>query len=166
MRAHSSFDRPEPRLVLTGEHPLWDEALVALNRDLAVTLPGQRPLRLLALPPWEEGEPEQLYVALTPREWHGQPLGLDSDTSTAALLAVAEAAQDTVTERAWQAWPVCAVHDLGMHVREVDGRPSWWCAGRAAPQDPPHVRAAIGELDTLQRPNRPNRKRRKKRWRD
>jgi hypothetical protein len=58
-------------------------------------------------------------------------------------------------------WPVCTVHDLGMHPRDVDGRPSWWCAGGSRKGDPAHVRAAIGELPTAHRPHRPNRKRRK-----
>ncbi|MEU5535787.1 hypothetical protein [Streptomyces sp. NPDC020362] len=159
---HSFFDRPEPRVVAAGEHPLWDAALAAVNRDLAATLPAQRPLQLLALPPWEEGEPEQLHVALASREWHGEPLWPGDDTPAAALRAVAEAAQGTVTERLWRAWPVCSAHDLGMHVREVSGRPSWWCAGSPGPKDPAHVRAAIGELDTIHRPLRPSRKRRKK----
>ncbi|MFJ9866882.1 hypothetical protein [Streptomyces sp. NPDC101165] len=160
MRYHSPFDRPEPRLVSAGEHPLWDEALAAVNRDLAVTLPQQRPLCLFAVP-WEEGEPDQVYVALANGEWHGNPLRAAPDTAADALEAVADAAQETVSERLWQAWPVCSVHDLGMHIREVSGRPSWWCAGTTDPQEPPHIRAAVGELDTLQRPHRPNRKRRK-----
>ncbi|GHI09454.1 hypothetical protein AQI88_37685 [Streptomyces cellostaticus] len=160
---HSPFHRPDPRFVPAGEHPLWDVALAAVNRDLAVTLPEQRPLCLMALPPWEDGEPEQVHVALADGQWHGNSLWAGPRTAADALAAVAEAAQDTVTERLWQAWPICSVHDLGMHVRKVSGRPSWWCAGAATPGDPPHIRAAIGELDTLQRPHRPNRKRRKKR---
>ncbi|MFH8772597.1 hypothetical protein [Streptomyces sp. NPDC017958] len=160
MRYHSPFARPEPRPVPVGEHPLWDEALAAVNRDLAVTLPEQRPLCLFAVP-WEEGEPDQVYVALANGESHGNPLWADPDTAADALEAVAEAAQETVSELLWQAWPVCSVHDLGMHVRKVAGRPSWWCAGTKDPQDPPHIRAAVGELDTLQRPHRPNRKRRR-----
>lgn len=161
MRYHSPFDRPEPRLVPVGEHPLWDEALAAVNRDLAVTLPEQRPLCLFALPPWAEDEPEQVYVGLANGQWHGNSLWAHPSTATVALETVAEAAQDTVSERLWQAWPVCSVHDLGMHIREVSGRPSWWCAGTTDPQDPPHIRAAVGELDTLQHPHRPNRKRRR-----
>ncbi|SOD88682.1 hypothetical protein [Streptomyces sp. Ag109_G2-15] len=160
MRYHSPFRRPEPRPVAEGEHPLWDEALAAVNRDLAATLPEQRPLRLFAVP-WEEGEPEQVYVALANGEWHGNPLW--SGSAADALEAVAEAAQETVTERLWRAWPLCSEHDLGMHVRKVSGRPSWWCAGSAAPGDPAHIRAAVGELDTLRRPHRPNRKRREPR---
>ncbi len=39
MRAHD--DRPEPRRVSPGEHPMWEQALALLNRDLAATLPEQ-----------------------------------------------------------------------------------------------------------------------------
>ncbi|MCC5474222.1 hypothetical protein [Streptomyces barringtoniae] len=152
------FDRSEPRLVLDGEHPLWDEALAAVNRDLAATLPDQRPLRLIAYPECEDLD--EVYVALSNGEAHGSPL-TPVRSAVEALMAVADAAQDTVTERLWRAWPVCTVHDLGMHPRDVDGRPSWWCAGGARRGDPAHIRAAIGELDAVRRTPRPNRKRRK-----
>lgn len=46
-----------------------------------------------------------------------------------ALAAVADAAQETVTERLWQAWPLCTEHDLGMHPLEAEGRLPRWCAG-------------------------------------
>ena len=39
---HAPFDLPEPRRVQPGEHPVWDEALALLNRDLAVTLPDRK----------------------------------------------------------------------------------------------------------------------------
>ncbi|MGW4564861.1 hypothetical protein ACWEN3_21405 [Streptomyces sp. NPDC004561] len=150
------FARPERRFVAPGEHPLWDEALAVVNRDLAATLPGQRPLCLIAWPAWEEGEPEPVHVALADGDSHGNCLEPTASTDE-ALLAVADAAQETVSECLWQAWPLCTVHGLGMHVREEAGRPSWWCAGGRDPKDPPHVRAAIGELDTVRRPRRPNR---------
>ncbi|MFF2717308.1 hypothetical protein [Streptomyces sp. NPDC058011] len=73
-----------------------------------------------------------------------------------ALAAVADAAQETVTERLWQAWPLCTEHDLGMHPLEAEGRLPRWCAGERRQ----HIRAAVGELDALVRPRRPNRKRR------
>ncbi|MGW3204843.1 hypothetical protein [Streptomyces sp. NPDC001135] len=151
------FGLPEPRLVLAGEYPLWDEALAAVNRDLAVTVPDQRPLRLIAYP--EPGDPdEHVHVALSNGEAQGGSL-TPTQSAAEALMAVADAAQGTVTERLWRAWPLCTVHDLGMHPREVGGRPSWWCAGGSRRGDPAHVRAAIGELHTIQRPDRVNRKR-------
>lgn len=148
------FDDPTPRQVQPGEYPVLDEALALVNRDVAATLPDQEPLRLMALPHWEEGRAENVYVTLPNGEWWGNPLWQGShdprrEEPLAALAAVAEAAQDTLAERLWQAWPVCTVHDLGMHLGEAEGRPVWRCAG--AGRDPQHVRAAVGELGTVRR---------------
>ncbi|MEU2065080.1 hypothetical protein [Streptomyces sp. NPDC013455] len=143
---------PEPRFVPAGEHPLWDEALAVVNRDLAATLPEQRPLCLIAYPA-QEGEDEQVYVALADGDAHGGSLW-PARSADRALGDVAEAAQDTVMECLWQVWPVCTVHGLGMHVAEELGRPAWRCAGGGRSGDPAHVRAAIGELDTVHRPHR------------
>ena len=153
------FDPIETRRVSPGEYPVWDRALALLNRDLAVTLPEQEPLQLLALSPDDADEPESVYVALANGEWHGNRLYSDStDDPDSALAIVADAAQDTVSERLWQAWPVCAEHGLGMHSREVDGEMSWWCAGERSRRGPAHIRAAVGALDTLVGPPRPDRR--------
>lgn len=142
-----------PRLAAPGTYPLWEDALTLLNRDLAATLPEQRPLRLMSVDGWDGTDgPEDVYIALANGESHGHPLSPESARDpAAALAAVADAAQDTVTERLWQAWPVCPEHDLGMHLYEDDaGVPlGWWCAG-----GPAHIRAAVGALDTLVRPHR------------
>ncbi|WP_329528938.1 hypothetical protein [Streptomyces sp. NBC_01462] len=152
------FDRPEPRRVSPAEYPLWGRALGLLNRDLAATLPDQEPLQLLALPPYDANEPENVHIALANGEWHGNHLYPESaDDPAVALAVVADAAQETVTERLWQAWPLCAEHGLGMHPRDADGQLSWWCAGERSRRGPAHVRAAVGALDTLVRPHRPNR---------
>ncbi|MGW7197952.1 hypothetical protein [Streptomyces chryseus] len=162
MRAH--LDSPDPRRVSPGEHPMWDQALALLNRDLAATLPEQEPLQLLALPPDDADEPESVYVALANGEWHGNHLVPNSaQNSASALVIVADAAQDTVTERLWQAWPLCPEHNLGMHPRDADGQLSWWCAGERLRRGPGHIRAAVGALDTLVRPHRPHRKKRRAR---
>ncbi|MCX5392815.1 hypothetical protein [Streptomyces sp. NBC_00094] len=156
------FGPPEPGRILLGTYPLWDEALALVNRDLAVTLPEQGPLALMGLPPWDGDEVENVYVALPNGEWHGNPLDSTSvDDPAGALAVVAEAAQDTVIELLWQAWPVCGEHGIGMHPREVDGQLSWWCAGGRTPREPAHVRASVGALDSLVRRSRPNRKRRR-----
>lgn len=154
-----------PRSVLPGAYPCWEAALALLNRDLAATVPEQVALRLLALPREEPDGPEAVCVALADGRWDGNPLPPDSaQNSVLALAAVADAAQETVTEGLWRAWPVCTEHDLGLHPREVDGRVCWWCAGEhRSRRGLAHVRAAVGELDTLVRPHRPNRKRRKAR---
>ncbi|WP_264929571.1 hypothetical protein [Streptomyces sp. A012304] len=154
---------PRPREVRPGEYPVWDEALALVNRDLAALLPERGPLRLLALPPWEQEESarEHVYVALPDGRWHGSDLWHGSQTDPpAALGAVAEAAQDTVMECLWQVWPVCAEHGVGMHVREEEDRPVWWCSGGRRPGDPAHTRAAVGALDALHRPRRARRERR------
>lgn len=153
---HALFDRSGPRRVSLGEYPLWDEALALLNRDLTVTLPEQEPLQLRALPSCEADEPENVYVALANGEWHGNQLYPESAEDPAHALAnIADAAQETVAERLWQAWPLCAEHDLGMHPRDsggsspggapegcwVTGRPTsvppW---ARSTPSEPPHRR--------------------------
>ena len=160
----TEYGRPEPRRVPPGEYPGWDSALALLNRDLAATLPEQEPLQLLATASLGIDEPEYVYVALANGEWHGTHLYPDSsDDAALALAAVADAAQDTVTERLWQAWPLCALHDLGMHPRDADGQLSWWCAGERLRRDSAHIRAAVGALNTFVRPHRPNRKKRRAR---
>lgn len=146
---HALSDHPEPRRARPGEYPMWDQALALLNRDLAVTLPEQEPLQLLVLPPNEADEPENIYVALSNGEWHGNCLYPDSaDDPDDALAVIADAAQETVTERLWLAWPLCAEHGLGMHPREADGQLSWWCAGERLRRGPAHILAAVGALDT------------------
>ncbi|MFD9006163.1 hypothetical protein ACFV0T_35325 [Streptomyces sp. NPDC059582] len=115
-----------------------------------MTLPEQGPLQLLAQPSYEAGEPEYVYVALANGEWHGSHLYPKTAEDPAhALAIVADAAQDTVAERLWQAWPLCVEHNLGMHTREVEGLLSWWCAGRRPGGGPGHIRAAVGALDTF-----------------
>ncbi|MFJ9853176.1 hypothetical protein [Streptomyces sp. NPDC101150] len=155
------FELPEPRRVLLGEYPLWDEALALVNRDLAATLPAQEPLQLIGIPSYDEGVAEYVYVALANGEWHGNVLGPDSaDTPDLALAAVTDAAQETVAECLWQAWPVCDEHDLGMHPREAGGQLSWCCAGGNVRREQAHIRAAVGALAGLVRPDRPHHKRR------
>jgi hypothetical protein len=157
------YDRPEPRWVLPGEYPRWEEALAVVNRDLAATLPEQPPLALLALSRWGDDMPESVYVAAANGEWHGNQLEpASAEDPVLALATVADAAQETVVELLWQAWPLCTRHDLGMHPRQEDGRVAWWCTGAGRPRPgPAHLRAAVGELDALVRPHRPNRKRRR-----
>jgi hypothetical protein len=59
-----------------------------------VTLPEQEPLQLLALPPYDADEPENVYVALANGDWHGNHLYPDSaDDPASALTIVADAAQ-------------------------------------------------------------------------
>ncbi|MFC9387211.1 hypothetical protein [Streptomyces venezuelae] len=151
------FDPQEPRRVSPGEYPAWDEALALLNRDLAVTLPQLEPLQLLALPSYDADEPENVYVAMANGEWHGNSLDPTSqDNLASALASVADAAQETVMELQWQAWPLCPEHGLGMHPREnPEEQLSWWCAGPRPPRGPAHIHAPVGALDASGAPIRP-----------
>ncbi|MFC9704129.1 hypothetical protein ACFTWD_25915 [Streptomyces sp. NPDC056943] len=164
---NSYFPDPfRPRPVLPGEYPLWEEALGLVNRDLAATLPDQEPLRLMALPAWDGGggldgsRGEDLYVTMANGAWQGNCL--EAGDENYAVGAVADAAQETVSELLWQAWPVCGEHGIGMHARMADGQAVWMCAGGRSPREPEHVRAAVGALDTLVRPHRPHRKQRRR----
>ncbi|MGW0281617.1 hypothetical protein ACWDXT_00665 [Streptomyces sp. NPDC003236] len=150
------FDPPESRRVSPGEYPVWDQALALLNRDLAATLPRLEPLRLLALASYDADEPEHVHVAMANGEWHGNHLDPDSqDNLASALASVADAAQETVTELLWQAWPLCPEHGLGMHPREdAEERLFWWCAGEGLRRGPAHMQAAVGALDALEEPIR------------
>ncbi|MEV5340286.1 hypothetical protein AB0K93_17685 [Streptomyces sp. NPDC052676] len=150
------FDPPEPRRVSPGEYPVWDQALALLNRDLAVTLPRLEPLRLLALPSCDADEPEDVCVAMANGEWHGNPLDPNSqDRLASALASVADAAQETVMELLWQAWPLCPEHGLGMHpVADAQERLFWRCAGERSRRGPAHLHAAVGALDAVGTPIR------------
>ncbi|QKZ19930.1 hypothetical protein HUT05_22745 [Streptomyces chartreusis] len=143
------FDPPEPRRVSPGEYPAWDQALALLNRDLAATLPQLEPLQLLALPSYDAEEPENVYVAMANGEWHGNCLDPNSQASLASALAsVADAAQETVMELSWQAWPLCPEHGLGMHpMQDAQERLFWRCAGERLRRGPAHFHAAVGALD-------------------
>ncbi|MFF8840309.1 hypothetical protein [Streptomyces sp. NPDC015130] len=115
-----------------------------------MTLPEQEPLQLLAQPSYEAGEPERVYVAMANGEWHGNHLDPKTpEDSGEALAIVADAAQDTVAELLWQAWPLCAEHNLGMHTRDVEGLLSWWCSGRRPGEGSGHIRAAVGALGSF-----------------
>ncbi len=121
-----------------------------VNRDLAATLPGQDPLILLEVPAGDEDSPggtggERVHVAMPDGRWHGNPVhpsDLDDDPPelddpATALAVVADAAQETLTELLWRAWPVCGEHGFGMHLRPAGsagdryrgaaGPPVWWC---------------------------------------
>lgn len=147
-------DTPDARPLTPGEAPRWEAALALVERDLRATLPEHGGLRLLAMPSGQDDFPELVYVALADGSWWGN--GFEPDPSVSALDAlavVAEAAQDTVSERLWRAWPVCAAHGLGMHVGGTDERVEWWCSGGSDGSDGSgtgHVRSGVGELADVQ----------------
>ncbi|MFE3070485.1 hypothetical protein [Streptomyces sp. NPDC059247] len=164
---------PEPHPVEPGRWPELEAALAVVNRDLAATLPDQDPL-ILMLSPFSEQTPGspvehgQIYVAMADGRWQGNPVHThdleeddpsELDDATEVLAVVADAAQETVMELLWQAWPLCSAHGIGMHPRpagtangwypsEVDpaGPPVWWCRGGRG--DTHHDVCLVGELAT------------------
>jgi hypothetical protein len=58
-----------------------------------------------------------------------------------ALAAVADDAQEAVQISICGAWPICPVHELGVHARAHQGAAVWWCRA-----DGGHAMARIGRL--------------------
>ncbi|MGW1465710.1 hypothetical protein ACWCPT_15390 [Streptomyces sp. NPDC002308] len=174
---------PEPVPTEPGRWPKLEAALAVVNRDLRATLPGQDALVLMGVPSYEPvsraftGE-EQVYVAMPDGRWQGNAVNAsdleegcppEPDDPHTVLAVVAEAAQDTVMELLWQAWPVCPAHGTGMHVSAAGtsggwphpddpdpvGPPVWWCGGGR--DGSCHDAAPVGELGSG-RPKRAARK--------
>jgi hypothetical protein len=168
---HDRQQLPEPRQAGFGQWPKLEAALAVVNRDLTATLPGQDPLILMVAPSWQPLSPsgidwDQVYVAMPDGRWHGNPVNAcdleegdppEPDDPTTVLTVVADAAQETITELLWQAWPICWEHKIGMHPRpagtaddwyqgETDaaGPPVWWCRGSR--DDDCHDVSLVGEL--------------------
>jgi hypothetical protein len=150
---------PKPTRVEPGAWPKLEAALAVVNRDVMATLPDQEPLLLMLAPAWAppywsagDDMSDRIYVAMSDGHWQGNavnPRDLDEgdapepDDPLTVLAIVAEAAQDTIMELLWQAWPVCSEHRLGMHPRPMgtsgdwyrnrldeNSPPIWWCRGR------------------------------------
>lgn len=91
--------RPAP-----AEHPLLDDAVSVVERDVRATLGDAEGLRLVT----SRGE---VFVALRDGRFHGDPVRVrPGDTAATIIAVVAEAAQDTVMGVLWKAWPECPVH--------------------------------------------------------
>ncbi|MET7486345.1 hypothetical protein [Streptomyces sp. NPDC005538] len=139
--------RPEPRRAEPGEWPRVEAALAIVNRDLAATLPDQRPLVLMVCD-------EKVYVAMADGCWQGNGITEADADSSHVLGYVADAAQETVMELLWQVWPVCPFHKVGTHSRpegttadwegETGEGAVWWCRGHHG--DDCHDLAQVGEL--------------------
>jgi hypothetical protein len=104
-----------------------ERAIEAVRADIRAT--GLSGTVRLVFPDWS---PTNAFV----ETWDGH-LGSgggifpsDCADPVTALVAVTDNAQDSLMETIWAAWPVCPVHDLGVHPRERDGPAVWWCAGR------------------------------------
>ncbi|WP_055525699.1 hypothetical protein [Streptomyces graminilatus] len=147
---------PEPRPAEPGQWPKLEAALAVVNRDVMATLPGQDALILMVVPPGQHSPPGgidrgQVYVAMPDGRWHGNQVNVwdpeeddppEPHDAETVLATVADAAQSTIMELLWQAWPVCWEHKTGTHVRwpaatadfyedppDDAGPPVWWCRG-------------------------------------
>ena len=153
-----------------GEWPKFEAALAVVNRDVTATLPGQDGLILMVAPSGQPLPPSgidrgQVYVAMPDGRWQGNAVNADleeddppePDDAMTALSLVAGAAQDTIMELLWQAWPICREHNIGMHLRpagttdDCHGRETdasspevWWCRGNR--DDTCHDVSLVGEL--------------------
>jgi hypothetical protein len=127
-----------------AEEPGWlvrlEDAMRLVNRDLAAT--GLHRRCRLRIRESEPGRSGNAYV----EAWDGHT-GIAQGVYPAsgadpvsALIAVADDAQDAVMHALCAAWPVCPVHQFGVHAEGHDEAAVWWCAG-----DGGHAVAAIGE---------------------
>jgi hypothetical protein len=123
-----------------AEHPGWfatlQEALDRVSADMRATgLPGTA---RLVVPEWSG---RNAFVQTWEGEY-GTGGGIFPEAGSnlvAALVAVADDAQDAVMHTIWGTWPVCPEHRFGVHAAERDGAAVWWCEGSSG-----HVAAEIG----------------------
>lgn len=142
-----------------------------VNRDVTATLPDQDALILMLAPsrespPGSGADGDQIYVAMPDGRWQGNAVNAsdveagdppEPDDATTVLTVVAGAAQETVMELLWQAWPVCREHKTGMHPRppgttadwypdrtDAAAPPVWWCRGGRTGEC--HDVAEVGKL--------------------
>jgi hypothetical protein len=160
----------EPRRAEPGEWPKFEAALAVVNRDVTATLPGQDALILMVAPSWQPLPPGGIdrglvFVAMPDGRWQGNAVNADREEgdppepndAMTALGLVAEAAQDTIMELLWQAWPICREHKTGLHLRpagtaedwhggETDASDPmvWWCRGSRDRTS--HDVSLVGEL--------------------
>ena len=168
---HARQHVPEPERAAPGQWPKLEAALAVVNRDLTATLPGQDALILMVDPPPQPSPPSgigrgQVYVAMPDGRWHGNAVNAcdleegdppEPDDAATVLTVVADAAQSTVMELLWQAWPICEEHRRGMHPRpagtaddwdpcetDTTGPVVWWCRGSRDGHG--HDVSLVGEL--------------------
>lgn len=133
-RYEPGFDAEPARLAAL------EQALDAVKADMRSTgLAG--PVRLV-VPDWAGRR--SAFVEFRGNGYGSTPgIAPQAGSNTvSALIAVADDAQDSVTEKLLEAWPVCPVHQLGAHAREHDGAAVWWCNGNGG-----HVIAPIGQWE-------------------
>ena len=120
---------------LAGLEP-FDEALAVVERDLrAQGLLGEIKFVVPAFSEGRRGIPH--YTG----ERHGNGVDLRVDWKPVALLvAMADSLQESVAE-AWQVWPLCPVHERGLHAMTYEKQAVWWCKLAGG-----HVAGQIGRL--------------------
>lgn len=125
----------EPRLWTTLEH-----ALEIVKRD--VRSGGITGALSLAIPDWDQRR--QAWVEFQ-GGYHGNGIEpIAGSSAQGALAGVADAAQETIMELTWKVWPVCATHDLGLHVELVHRIAVWRCTGGGT-----HIVSPVGELPRM-----------------
>lgn len=155
----------DSREVRPREFPGFERAFSSVITDLTETWRprGEQSLRL-NVRTGLDGGPE-IYVSLANGAWHDYPTRAADypgrGPTTDPEVAVADMAQETITEVLAIVWPVCQVHNLGLHPTTIRdgvltdledlfseeeppaGPGAWRCNG-----DGGHAVARIGELTT------------------
>ncbi|MFF3445414.1 hypothetical protein [Streptosporangium sp. NPDC002721] len=118
---------------------LEPDLLVQLEEDLKVVERDVRAAGItgtlrMVVPDWDP-------MGMAWVEFEGICQGNGIRAGTGPLWSVADAAQEVVMEVIWRTWPVCPVHDRGLHADSEDGIAVWRCTG-----DGTHTVAPVGEL--------------------
>jgi hypothetical protein len=114
-----------------------DDAVLAVRRDMAAT--GLTAQLGFDTPEWDDlGYLRVEYKA----QYSSYGLRADEEHEpVAALVLIADLAQEVITEQDWKAWPTCPAHSLGLHPEQAGGAALWRCNGGGG-----HPAAPIGEL--------------------
>lgn len=130
--------RFEPAFVL--EPRLWEVleyALEVVDRDVRATgITGT--LRLIT-PDWDGSG--HAWVEFQ-GGCHGNGIPpIEGSNAQGALVSVAAAAQEVITDTIWKVWPVCAAHDRGLRAELKHQIAVWRCTGGGT-----HTVAPVGAL--------------------
>ena len=66
---------------------------------------------------WIEGGNGYFFLGVEVESW----------TIEYALLEIGDTVQSEIIDRDWQVWPICEIHGIGLHLKEIDGQVVWWC---------------------------------------
>ncbi|MEU8107579.1 hypothetical protein AB0C18_28070 [Nonomuraea muscovyensis] len=115
-----------------------DNTVLAVQRDMAAT--GVAGRLGFDTPEWDD-------LGYLRVEYKGQysSYGLRADEEhepVAALVLIADLAQEVIAEQDGKIWPTCPAHSLGLHPKQAGEAALWTCKGGGG-----HAVAAIGELE-------------------